>query len=326
MISVNIVMQVAALVLLLPGLGSACHFFKSNSVIRERAQHKTVRAVSLLDCVRSVCKCSFPCAASYHMTSGRCHGIALLITSQGLAKSQCLLTASTDPYWVTFVSGQRQAPKASVLWLLDSVCKGKNLGIKGSLLQMTTSGVAFPTIGPHGASSSTRYCRLDANTKPEVQVYHGSSYSIDFIHAFTIALWVKTNDVVANMPLLDGILMDGISGNTYGTHFWFYGTQSQNQLCLAHNRFLFSTVNGDERLQWRHVAVTFRGSNQYEMFRNGETWPISRNETTTITKVNPKKIHIGYRGSDIFQGSMACVTIFEQALTKEDIRNLMTLC
>ena len=88
-----------------------------------------------------------------------------------------------------------------------------------------------------------------------------------------------------------------------------------------------SIGDGTNQLMWRHVAITFNGGEEYSLYLNANAWPISSKSKSSIERVNPNYINVGfYQTSGMFKGSMACISFFETALTQQQLRTWMLTC
>lgn len=78
---------------------------------------------------------------------------------------------------------------------------------------------------------------------------------------------------------------------------------------------------------WRHIAFIYEGGDHYSFYLNATVWPILVKKNFELKQLNPDIIFIGYySGSELFKGSMACISIFERALSQEELQTLMLTC
>ena len=308
--------------------GTGCKYSKTGFAIKEGFQDKRSKTDSLIDCLSVSCNCDVRCIASYNPETGLCLSVSIAAVPLDWMKDCDFLVADTGG-WVTYISvhPETSLERPSAFWMMDDLCRGRNLGSKGSQLDSSVAGVPWSVVGPlHGVSSSRRFARLNASTRPEIQVRHDGNYVLDFTRPFTIALWVKSDDVISRMPLVDGWNSDAAK---YAMHFWFFSSKSQDQVYIWHSLRSFSKVNNAGRLGWRHIIATSNDRTHTKFFLNGTVWPLDRNIVGSLQRVNPDKILIGRRvndNSNIFKGGVGCVVILERAISDEEAGKLMNMC
>ena len=86
-----------------------------------------------------------------------------------------------------------------------------------------------------------------------------------------------------------------------------------------------SFKNGANKQFWRHIAVTYRGGNNYSFFLNGTFWPISEKYLFNKTEF-ADIVNIGHRGASVFKGALACIAYSESPLELDQVRTLMHSC
>ena len=314
------------------GIGNAsiaCEYvhFESGGFINKKFVKSNTTALSELDCLMSSCECSMECVITFHRESGIC--LSALISPMPLEwMKECLFIASNDSSWTSITrieAVQRNVTwnRPSGLWMLDNVLRGCNLGSHGHLLDSSETGIAWSVIGPRGSGSNLRYARLGSSTRPKVQILHGGSVVLDFLKPISLLLWLKTDSVTAFMPIIEG--RSSLASNGESAHIWF-ATNVLNQIWYRSVKGTKSTVNNQDRNNWRHMAFIYLGSNQYETYLNAQLWP-EQTVLSGMTVPQPTVIQFGYREpSFFFQGSMACIAIYEKAMTASEIKSVMTSC
>ena len=242
---------------------------------------------------------------------------------------QCdLLTTTEDLSWSSSISREAITKNSSWeqpsgLWLMDSVFRGCNLGFKGRKLDSSDFRVTWTVEGPRGGSLGLRYARLDTNTRPVITIKHGNSSLLNMTQSFTVMMWVKTDDVTARMPILEGR-----EGSHYSTLFCFFPSRNLDQVQLAHSKAINTHYNSQGKLFWRHLVFRYMQPSDYKIYLNGTLWPIHQEFIPNINSVQPEKFQIGYRhrGSFFFRGSMACVSIYEKALSSVEFQTVKNAC
>jgi len=244
-----------------------------------------------------------------------------VLFSNLLDPQQFVLVNGSDP-WVTFViPAPDESPSA--LWLFDDVNKGRNLGKKGSQLDMTTVGLVWNTVGPRGAASARRYSKYVGPGGPTVQLQHDGSYALTFTGPYTITFWVKTDNVAVRMLLIEGYPNPSFE-------IWFWPSDQRDQILVApaspnHEYTTVRNATGND--EWRHIAFVYRAVGDVSFYLNGHAWQHTSTTASSIVK-QPTKIclfeHCLYR--DQLHGSMACLSMFDRALTQEEMVFIMRSC
>lgn len=301
-----------------------CYFSFINGIIRAGLPNKSAVAGSLLDCAISRCGCKRDCLGSYNSNSEACITVTLNAALLGWL-GDALIIKSDDSDWVSFapVSSFATLATPACVWLMDDSFRGLNLGSKGPRLDSSDTGLQWIGKGPRGSASSLKYAYFDGHQKAKIQVRYSDKYLLDFTEPFSIALWIKTDNSLGERPLLDGWNSDA---NTYAAQFWFYPSTGLDEIYFRANSVLKSKKNDTGKLMWRHLAVIFAGSDDYTFYLNGSVWPISLKTSGGLMRVNPDLINIGHRSDNVFKGSMACIAIFEQALTQAEVYRWMLDC
>lgn len=309
----------AVLVLALSACVTAltCHYHKLQGIAKHSLRLSSFPALSSIDCVCSSCSCQPTCMASYNRATKQCWRA----TSNFSHGTQFDLVISSEA-WDTFF-----IPVSDKLligfWPLDHVTKGRNLGYKGSQLDLSVPGLVWDTIGPRGNASAHRYPTYVGPGTPTIQLFHDGSYALNFASPYTIAFWVKTNNFVSSMLILEG------SPNGAVEAFFEPSTQrDQVSINPAYPDHMYTTVrNATGRDDWRHIAFSFRGIGNVSFYLNGNVWP----HTSTVRKsiiTQPTKFCLWEHCNHLekFYGSLACLAMFEKALTHEEVGSFMKLC
>ena len=132
-------------------------------------------------------------------------------------------------------------------------------------------------------------------------------------------------------------LLEGYEGNAINFNFWFHPTTNQNKLVAFQNAnrypyHLFTSIIDDtDRLEWRHLACVHDSQGSFSFYLNGNQWPISARSVhpwATVTVAEVQTMNIGFRNDGVhrFFGNMACIMIFDQALTADAIKSVRSVC
>lgn len=302
-----------------------CFLVPLDAVIKEERSLKNTTSHSLLDCALSNCICNGRCIVSFHTKTGACRTITLSAAPLSWTK-RFIFNNRSDTSWESFIPVESLNTPSIFpegFWMMDNSLRGLNIGSKGNRLDSTDGNLTWSRKGPLDTRTNLRYSHFISGETPQVQIRQSSAFVLDFTTAHTVAVWVKTDAVSALLPMLDGW---NKPKNTYACHFWFYPSKNRDQLQWSANHFLLTTINGTDRLEWRHVAVTYAGGSQYTFYLNANPWPIWVTIVGTLDRVNPDVINFGHRDDSHLRGSMACISIFEKALTQAEIRTLMVNC
>lgn len=297
---------------------TSCYFHRLRGIIKDELHLSSFAARSDTDCVRSSCGCQPLCAASFNPVTKQCWKA---LFGSLLDPHQFVLVNRSDP-WVTFIITIPEEPP-SALWLFDDVNKGSNLGTKGGPLNMSIDGLVWNTVGPRGTASVRKYPRYVGPGIPSIQLEHSGSYALTFTGPYTVTFWVKTDNVDATIPVLEAYPIGAID-------LWFYPSNQRDQLCLspAYPNHVYKTVrNATDNDKWRHVALVYRAVGAVRFYLNGSVW--QHTATTTSSEVKqPTKLclfkHCGTQKS--LKGSMACLAIFDKALTQKEVLFVMKAC
>ena len=314
-----------------------CFYSKLDGVLNKtllttspaRAKKSTAR--SKLECVIQSCDCRWRCIASFHARTGVCLAASISRLPLDWMKQCGLLTSDDDNSWSTYISREALTTNASVgrpsgLWLLDNLFRGCNLGSKGRSLDFSETNVTWNVAGPSGIVGPEKFARLSAASRPKIVTYQGGQFLLDFSQRFTMLVWVKTDDVVQEMPIIQGD-----AGNNSVLVFWFYPSKNQDQIYLFHKATYYSDIIAQGRLHWRHLSVRKDGDT-YAIFVNGSSYRFPYREEGT--NGSPEVLGLGFapqssrrhHASSFYQGSMACVAIFERALSSGEIKSFMDFC
>lgn len=315
----------------------SCFFSKFDFAIQEGHQQTTLAAEDPIHCARQGCGCpseSQFCVVSFHSSSGRCWArtspslfVAAIgehlpwINNSGSWINDSLPWLTQHGDWESYITGSTVLqPKA--LWPLDSVYRGRNLGSLGPKFNLTVENVVWTDAGPLGRIPGN-FARLGSTTKIYVAAHHGGKKLLDLSKPFTITMWVKTDDRVQVMPIIESY---GKS-NARNFLFWFWSSRYQDQLFISEPRTAYTTINKSDRLNWRHLTCKHRGASKFSFYLNGNEWPLVHEENPTPIK-EMEIIYIGLRlkTNQRFYGNMACLMIFDKALTADEIKRVSSLC
>lgn len=298
-----------------------------------RIQTVTVRSVS--DCLRTVCAAELStCAVSFHKPTGGC--VLSAMTAHCIAQHPNRTTSVVkDSGWSTYLPSHLPHPQPgqppcfetpleppSALWMMDVGNKGRNLGTKGAALDMNEVGLtAWNVQGPRGKASNKTFVRLDAANRATMSNKHSGACVLSFMGSFTMAAWVKTDNISGGgFPILEGV--------PNGQDFWFGGTQvAAIYFEVGAGHFYVSQSDAKGKLFWRHIAAVYGGSNNTQIYINGTSVTLYK----TVKNVQNYQIdsynfahNSGYTPNLL--GSIACVTIYERALSRSEVIKLMNAC
>lgn len=290
---------------------------------------RTAVARSEMDCIRSLCAGRLTnCVMSFHDLDGYC--IQAPVNVQLVAWDPDKFTKiNNDPNWATYIT--KISPPAidrpTLLYLLDSVNKGSNLGAKSTQLDLVETGLSmWNGVGPRSSDSHLKY--LVSNKDNRAQIPYkmtNGSYHINFSGQYTISAWVKTDISIRKwMPIIEGQPHDTVPD------FWFYRSTNHDQLFSSRTypEFqMFTTINGKGKQYWRHISVVYRGFKDWQFYLNGSNFgQVSFYGDTTSLRF-PNTLHLGSNLEDLqFFGSMACVSIHEKAQSQAEVMVLMKSC
>lgn len=307
-----------------------CRYSTIPGVLKAIYSHKNIEARSRMDCIRSSCVCNSRCAASFNKKTGKCLSTTLSAVPLSWTKDR-LFDGTEENVWVSFVPGNSifSLPIPDGLWVMDGSFQGQNLGSKGSKLDMSVNKLTWGSVGPLGYSSSLKYARGFTAARPQIQNRHGSNFLLDFGNSFSLAMWVKADNFIDYAVLLDGWNSDE---KKWSVSLYMWPSKNLDQITLSTNVEARSTLNETNKLNWRHIAAIKEGTGHYSLYLNGTKWPILFNKPIGYmsSRRTPDVIRVGhYPETDYkfyFKGSIACIAIFERALTVTEVRQYMASC
>lgn len=303
-------------------------------VLKSEFRDYNIIARSQVDCLSSLCAGRLStCAVSFNDETHEC----LLSTesSQNVSLSLSSKTeAARDPNWSTelpleFEPAASSKPSgirpgnASAMWLLDMTYKGRNLGSKGALLDMDDSSLTlWNQPGPRGMLFSQMFVTMDTSNAATIQILHGDSYALNFSGAFTMACWVKTDDIGPDgmMPIFEGL------PDFPGQDFWLVSHQDRLKFRVGPDHYYQTDTYATGRLSWRHIAAVYKEVGNAQFYINATSLTLFKSPKT-VPNYQPDSYTVGHSISGHhFMGSMACLTIFEKALSQADVAALMAAC
>ena len=240
--------------------------------------------------------------------------------SRGWKTSQPWITQAGD--WDSYVIGAAKQPKA--LWPLDSVYCGRNffcvLGVNNSTSMSRTS---CGRTQDHWVRMLVILRILTARRSCQLwRIMAERSFWI-YRSLLQYKVWLKTDNRTAIMPIFETYATD----NALLFHFIFHPSKSQDQLFMNGPRRAYTTKNNTDRLNWRHIACTHHGESNYSFYLNGNEWLLSHEEDPKpVPEIEIISIGSRLTASFRFFGSMACMMIFDKALTPGEIKSVKSLC
>lgn len=306
-----------------------CRYSTIPGVLKAEYTHKNIEARSRMDCIRSSCVCNSRCAGSFNRKTGKCLSTTLSAVPLSWTKDR-LFNDTGDNVWVSFVPRNSilSLPIPDGLWVMDGSFQGRNLGSKGSKLDMPVNNLTWSSVGPLGYSSSLKYARGFTAARPQIQNQHSGNFLLDFGNTFSLAMWVKTDNVIDYAVLLEGWNSDE---KKWAWSLYMWPSKNLDQICLSTNVEVHSTLNETNKLNWRHIVAINEGAGHYSFYLNGTKWPTSFTKSIDYmsSKRTPDVIRAGHhpeRKHYRFKGSIACIAIFERTLTATEVRQYMTSC
>lgn len=307
-----------------------CNYKAFPGLVQNTMHLKNVSAESKLACVISSCRCDPTCSVSFNSNNRQC-----VVSNQGgrfpdsindPAESAIIIYPGNED-WITLVV-ILQIP--SGLWRFDNEHRGTNLGSKGAVMDCTTDGLTWGEPGPPGLSSGFVYPRKDVDdgsTTPKLPLKSEGKNLLDFSKPYTITVWLKTDvDKRKWFLILEGFPKDTID-------FWFYPTSQIDQIQHTPfkdlNQYYRTVINATGKSHWRHIAVVYESVTQVRIYLNSTPWQLETVANGAQTVSYPDYFclwqHCGVAGSG-FWGSMACLSIYERALSASEIRAVMNAC
>lgn len=276
-------------------------------------------ASSEVDCVRAACAAGpAACAASFRAASGQC--VSAAVASSLLLSPQSAIYASSDG-WCTLVS-QNLIPEApSALWILDSLHKGRNLGSKDRLPDIEGNLTSWNVTGPRWASKKT-FAKFDQFSKALVDLQHDSKQIINFDGPFTIAVWLKCEKIDETVPIVEGNPRPNLD-------LWLQTDGNQDAINFQIGLKMSSQSNfmSVDRFSWRHIAVVLHGFGDTSFFANGISLGVKFSKAGNYSLFRPSYFRVGkFAKNHFLEGSMACLSIYEIALSREHVVVLMNAC
>ena len=229
--------------------------------------------------------------------------------------------------WVTLVI---LLPVPSGLWLFDNESKGKNFGTKGPKMDMSVDGLTWTMSGPRGTASAFQYPTKDLTDKskiPKMPLKDNGALLIDFSKPYTIAVWIKT-------IVTGSYRAEVLEGYPQGSlDLWFWPSYDLDQIELGpyhHKGQIYRTMkNGNGASEWRHIAVSYESVSKVQMYLNGSSWALETSASGSRTVYQPDYFCLWQqcgRANQGLRGSMACLTIYERALSQNEVRAVMDAC
>lgn len=302
-------------------------------VLKSEFRDYNITARSQVDCLSSLCAGRLStCAVSFNDETHEC-----VLSTESSQNLSLLLPSKTevarDPNWSTelpsfqFDSAASSEPRgvgpgnASAMWLLDATYKGRNLGSKGALLDMDDSSLTlWNESGPRGMVSSQTFVRMDTSNAATIQILHGNSYALNFSAAFTMACWVKTDDINALMPIFEGL------PHFPGQDFWLIGHEDRLKFRVGPDHYYQTDTYSTGRLSWRHIAAVYKEVGNAQFYINATSLTLFKSPRA-VPNYQPDSYTVGHSISGHhFMGSMACLSIFEKPLSQADVAALMDAC
>lgn len=203
--------------------------------------------------------------------------------------------------------------------MLDAINRGRNLGPRDMNEKGLTS---WDVMGPRATASNRTFVNVGRAKAAVIQLLHCNRHLINFSGSFSLAVWVKIKDESVPMPIFEW-------KSDTGVDFWFYpsNVQDQLQLYLAKGHEYNSKKNNSMRLSWRHVAAVYKKAGDVQFYFNAHSLGVLSSTTKTLRVDQPNQFNLGrFSSEDRFFGSMACLTIYERALTQAEVRLLMNEC
>ncbi len=295
-----------------------------------RATTCSFSALSAIQCLQH-CLCSERCLVSYNARDKLCCPASLhqLMTTW---MNTSYIEATPDRLWTTYIVKKRNdaevasvLDKPSGLWLFDNEHKCRNVGTKGPALDMRdcSSSLSWTQRGPHDSHTSLIYPKYTGTTVPKIPVIESGTVLLNMKTAFTVAFWIKTGTRVDQHPILEGY-----SGSAF--ELWLWPSKGSDQLFMSPylgTHEYTTVVNATGKEGWRHMSVTYDGPGNVHFYLNGDDWPIAARKVSTQF-MEPTYLCVWKHcdGSRIIDASLACLAIYERAISAVENRLLMRAC
>ena len=147
---------------------------------------------------------------------------------------------------------------------------------------------------------------------------------MNFSGAFSLTAWVKTD---ANISTSAAPILEGLPG-FHGQDFWLAGSLVNDLFFrVGEGHYYVSHTYDEGKWYWRHFAAVYGGYSDAQIYINGTSHPVHQNLNTT-PNYQPDSYYCGHNdeAGPNFYGSMACVAIYEKALSVSDVVILMNSC
>jgi hypothetical protein len=147
----------------------------------------------------------------------------------------------------------------------------------------------------------------------------GTGPAITGISPFTVAAWIKTSNTSHS-----AIVTQRDPSNNSGSYGFGLVDQGRSQIYVYDGGygFLFQSGTGVTDGTWHHVAAVRTNSTDGELFIDGNIVATSSGTAISLQQVLVV-IGRGYTGSYFFNGLMDDVRIYDNALSQEEVRQLI---
>lgn len=302
------------------------YFSKMAGVLKGLQGEKRINASSLFDCLaRSFCF-DEECALSYHENLGRCLYAAVGMFAR--LRTQCIFEHTPDPSWISFVTTQPQERFGHPLglWLLDTVCRGRNLGSWGRDKNVEVAGDLVDW--NHESKPENRagagnfhFLKLEGNYSLRIDLQEAARFTED--QPFSLALWVKANAKKNSMTILEAYNKEG-----QPAFIMRISTKTKKHLLVRRIGRFTAVLNLPEKNvpTWIHMAVVFSGEQKHEFYINGNNVFVE-GRTLSGPRRRFDKLYIGGKlPNHSLIGSAACLAIYKETLSQRRVKLLMDNC
>lgn len=282
-------------------------------VLSAAVQDASGRGRSKADCVRALCQPALSCAVSFHAASGTCTAASINTRLFGWTIGASL---TSDPSWTTLLprSSAVTLELPAGLWSLNPVNRGRQLGTSGSSLNIVETGLAnWNCAGPTGSPV------LSLTTSNQAVINNANL--LNFNSHFTIAAWVSTNGPKA-VAIVEGTPFGSISFMLLKS-----GTSDELHLRLQYPKHYYrAKMDAAANRYWRHVAVVYRGVDNVQYFLNATSLTLTEKDYRDTSVIKPSRFLFGRTSLASNNFCMACLAVFERALSGAQLQDLMHTC
>ena len=152
--------------------------------------------------------------------------------------------------------------------------------------------------------------------------YVSATNFMEDLAAFSTSLWFKADSITASDNIEDADFLYSIGGVYYGA--WFSSGNDITIRSYDGNIFDITTISTFSTSTWYHIVHTYDGST-HKIYVDGSE-DVSQSSTVNIYGSTGNNLIIGAQGGgsidQFFDGKISNVTIYNVALTAEEVKTL----